>query len=195
MAAFALWLSIVPVDCLELVVDAASLSRRGFLRGRVNAAAAQRPPWARDEVDFTARCTRCNACIDHCPTHILVRADGGYPAVDFSRGECTFCGECLSRCEPRALFRTDDDAAPWPLRARIGDACLAAQGVECRICGEACPTGAIRFRPRLGGVALPALEIDACNGCGACFGPCPVRSIAIAPMDPRETSALTEVKQ
>ncbi|ATE62783.1 ferredoxin-type protein NapF [Thauera sinica] len=173
------------------------MSRRGFLRGRVNAAAAtaQRPPWARDEADFVAHCTRCAACIDHCPTQILVRADGGYPAVDFAGGECTFCGECVSRCEPRALYREQAEDPPWTLRVRIGQACLAAQGVECRVCGEACPAAAIRFRPRLGGVALPVLETDACNGCGACSGPCPVRAIELRSMDADAMNAPTEVKQ
>ena len=161
-------------------MEAASPSRRGFLRGRVRAVAAEtRPPWALDEHDFISACTRCDACIDACPTSILIRADGGYPAVDFSRGECTFCSECVTRCEPRALSRRSPDALPWVLKAKIGPACLAESGVECRICGENCPTGAIRFRPRLGGVALPQLDVDACSGCGACFAPCPVRAIVV----------------
>lgn len=182
------------LDHRKQSVQTASMSRRGFLRGRTHAVdAPRRPPWALAEAGFVARCTRCSACIDHCPTQILVRADGGYPAVDFSRGECTFCGECASRCEPGALRRTDD--APWTLRARIGEACLSAQGVECRVCGESCPAGAIRFRPRLGGVALPVLETEACTGCGACFGPCPVRAIALLSPDRAAAGAPTEVKQ
>ena len=65
------------------------------------------------------------------------------------------------------------------LRARIAETCLAEAGVECRICGENCPTGAIRFRPRLGGVAQPQLDVAACTGCGACFAPCPTRAIVV----------------
>lgn len=156
------------------------MSRRGFLSGRVTPrAAAQRPPWAVDEAAFVDRCTRCDGCIDVCPTKILVRAAGGYPAVDFSAGECTFCGECVSHCEPGALSRDSEGSSPWRLHARIAESCLAMRGVECRVCGENCPTGAIRFRPRRGGVALPELTLDACNGCGACFAPCPTRSIAL----------------
>lgn len=176
------------------LVESASPSRRGFLRGRVRAAApAPRPPWAREERDFISSCTRCDACIDACPTAILVRADGGFPAVDFSRGECTFCGDCVTHCAPRALLRPAEGDAPWSLKARIGQACLAAAGVECRVCGENCPVGAIRFRPRIGGVALPQLEAEACTGCGACFAPCPTRAIVV--QAPVECDVPTESEQ
>ncbi|ENO78397.1 ferredoxin-type protein NapF [Thauera sp. 63] len=175
-------------------MESASPSRRGFLRGRVRAAApAPRPPWAREERDFISSCTRCDACIDACPTAILVRADGGFPAVDFSRGECTFCGDCVTHCAPRALLRPAEGDAPWSFKASIGQACLAAAGVECRVCGETCPAGAIRFRPRIGGVALPQLEAEACTGCGACFAPCPTRAIVV--QAPVECDVPTESEQ
>ena len=184
------------VNQLEKFVNSASISRRSFLRGRVAPVApAQRPPWAQEEARFLELCTRCNACIEACQTHILVRAEGGYPAVDFAAGECTFCAECVSPCAPQALQREHADSAPWGLRAAIGDACLARQGVECRVCGESCPTSAIRFRPRLGGVALPALTLDACNGCGACFAPCPTRAITLQSAWSEATTVPTEVKQ
>ena len=154
--------------------------RRNFLRGRSRAEVpAPRPPWARDETAFIAACTRCDACIKACPTTVLVRADGGFPSVDFSRGECTFCAQCVASCEPHALARATELVPPWTLRARIAETCLAEAGVECRICGENCPTGAIRFRPRLGGVAQPQLDVAACTGCGACFAPCPTRAIVV----------------
>ncbi|MFT3760059.1 ferredoxin-type protein NapF [Thauera sp.] len=165
-------------------MQTASLSRRGFLRGGRRAVApAVRPPWARVEAAFLVACTRCDACIEACPTGILLRADGGFPGVDFSAGECTFCGECVARCEPQALVRSAEGMAPWELKAGIGQACLAESGVECRVCGENCPEGAIRFRPRLGGVALPQLDADSCTGCGACFAPCPTRAISVAASD------------
>lgn len=161
-------------------MQSAALTRRSFLRGRISKQSlAPRPPWSLAEADFVERCTRCDACIEVCPTGILVRADGGYPEVDFSRGECTFCGGCVSACAPAALVRLPDPAPAWSIRALVADSCLAMNGVECRVCGEACPTGAIRFRPRLGGVAQPALALESCNGCGACFAPCPVRAITV----------------
>lgn len=126
------------------------------------------------------RCTRCGACAQACPTGIVVPGDGGFPVVDFRRGECTFCARCVDRCEPRALVRSAEHATPWAVRASIGERCLATQGVECRVCGENCPQAAIRFRPRLGGVARPALDPEACNGCGACVAPCPAQAIRVA---------------
>lgn len=152
-----------------------SFSRRGFLSGRFRPGSQElRPPWAIVSGAFEERCNRCGGCIKTCA--LLVAGDGGFPSVDFSRGECTFCGECVQLCKRDALSRSDG-IPPWTITASIGDSCLAAQGVECRICGEACPTAAIRFRPQLGGVARPQLDSDRCTGCGACYAPCPVRAI------------------
>jgi ferredoxin-type protein NapF len=153
--------------------------RRGFLRGRIrNVTPAQRPPWALEEARFIERCSRCDACLPACPSAILVSGDGGFPMVDFSRGECSFCGDCVSACESGALLRSEA-AAPWQVKAQIGERCLANLGVECRVCGENCGLSAIRFRPRIGGVALPELDTVACSGCGACVAPCPVQAIAM----------------
>ena len=67
--------------------------------------------------------------------------------------------------------------APWSIRARIGSACLAVQGVLCRLCEEPCEETAIRFRPALGGYALPEIDGEACSGCGACVSACPAQAI------------------
>lgn len=158
-----------------------STSRRSFLRGRFRSDGdAVRPPWAIEGAAFEDACTRCGDCMKACPTAILVSGPGGFPTVDFSRGECTFCSECVVACKPRALLRAGVDAAPWQLKAAIGEACLARSGVECRICGEVCGESAIRFRPTAGGVAQPQFDAQRCTGCGACQAPCPVRAIALA---------------
>ena len=177
-------------------MDPVPLSRRQFLRGRMRPSlAVPRPPWALNEAEFIDRCTRCRACIEVCPTRILVPAQGGFPTVDFSAGECTFCGDCVTRCEPAALLRPAHDASPWSLRVQIGEGCIAAQGVECRVCGEACPVGAIRFRPRPGGVALPETDLQACNGCGACFAPCPVQAVKVMAINQQSATVPMERKE
>ena len=153
---------------------AIDLSRRSLLFGRKPAPvinAAFYPPWA--GTDFTDDCTRCGACVTACPTRIIVPGDGGFPEVDFTGGECTFCGACREACTPKALSATE----PWHIQARIGSACIAQKGTDCRVCGERCATGAIRFQLQIGKVAQPLLDGDLCNGCGDCIASCPGSAI------------------
>lgn len=158
------------------MVDA---SRRAFFRGRPGPKAQIRPPWALAESEFIDRCTRCDDCLKACPTGILISGDGGYPTVDFSRGECTFCSDCVIACRPKALDRRSDDQAAWQIKAIIGESCLPSRGVECRVCGDFCDPRAIAFPPRQGGSPLPLIDAERCTGCGACVAPCPVNAIKL----------------
>jgi ferredoxin-type protein NapF len=154
-----------------------SLSRREFLRGRFGGSPTRSsPPWAVEQ--FFAACTRCDACAESCPSGIIVRGSGGFPEVDFSRGECTLCGDCASACRDGALQR-GTDTMPWSIKAHIGPACLARNEVVCRSCGDSCAPHAIHFRPRSGGAYLPEIDAAVCNGCGACFSSCPANAIAM----------------
>lgn len=171
-----------------------SVSRRSFLRGRTSAPAPIRPPWSLPEAAFVSACTRCDACVTACPSRIIARGDGGYPVVDFSRGECTFCGDCGRACAPKALDRDAvAGAAPWALAPQVGASCLAAHDVVCRTCGDTCPTRAIRFPPLLGRAAQPFVDATHCTGCGACVSACPVAAVALAAVLPPALSvAITE---
>jgi ferredoxin-type protein NapF len=174
----------VGIACVTTVTAATTaISRKQFLRGDfAGRRAPRRPPWAIEEAHFIEACTRCTRCIAACPQSVLAPASGGFPAVDFARGECTFCGECARVCGTGALHLPPDTGAPavpWHLKAELTTRCLAAHGVICRTCGEVCETGAISFRPRAGGVPRPELRAERCTGCGACYAPCPVLGIEI----------------
>jgi ferredoxin-type protein NapF len=166
-----------------------SISRAQFLRGDFNGERRPiRPPWSLPEQPFSAACTRCGDCIRACETHVLQGARGGYPVVDFARGECSFCGACATACPTGAIVRTESNA-PWTLVARIGDGCLTRRAVVCRSCGESCEAGAIRFRLAPGAVACATLDPSLCNGCGACVAPCPVNAITVQSVTPSEEAA------
>lgn len=155
-----------------------NLSRRGFLRARVvQRHVPVRPPWALAESAFVAACTRCDACVAACPTHIVVRGDGGYPEVDFTRGECSLCRACVDACQPQVLSLGQEP--PWHIKPEIRSMCLAQQNVVCRSCGDACEARALRFVPRLGGASRPEIDVAACTGCGACVGACPVQAVTM----------------
>ena len=160
-----------------------NLSRRNFFRAKTSARRFLRPPWAMPEAGFLAACTRCDACIGACPTQVVVRGDGGFPEIDFLRGECTFCRACLDACTPAAL-QAPANTLPWHYVAVIEETCLAWDNVVCRTCGDLCEAGAIRFRPQLGQAARPEIDLTLCTGCGACVAPCPSRAVRVTAANP-----------
>ncbi|CAO3403475.1 ferredoxin-type protein NapF [Azospirillum palustre] len=160
--------------------EAVNRDRRSLLRGRPVAGPPPiHPPWSRPDY-FTALCTRCGACAGACPETILRAGDGGYPEVDFARGECSFCGACAEACTEPIFDRTMAPwGAPWALRPAIAPSCLAVQRVVCRSCQDACPEGAIRFQPAPGGAAHARIDDAACTGCGACVAACPSGAVTL----------------
>ena len=157
--------------------SASGLSRRSFLSGRhTDEPAPLRPPWS-DEERLAQACTACGDCIAACPQAILSPGRDGLPVLSFAARKCTLCGRCAEACAAPVFA---DRAAPAFLHAAaIGEACFAGRGIHCQTCGDACPQGAIRFRPRLGGPPLPEVAAAACNGCGACVGVCPASAVAM----------------
>lgn len=149
-----------------------------FLRGNFHhGSKIVRPPWSIPENQFIDLCSRCDHCISACPAKILERGRGGFPQINFSKGECEFCGDCVSACKEPVFVSDWENETPWNLKAFIEESCITHKGVVCRTCGEMCDERAINFRPKVGGVSAPELDPESCNGCGACVAPCPNNSI------------------
>ena len=64
----------------------------------------------------------------------------------------------------------------------LGDQCLAARGISCECCRDACDTGALRFVLQLGGAAKPQLNPDLCTRCGECAQVCPEQALSVLPL-------------
>lgn len=159
--------------------DSINQGRRNlFSRRKSN---VQRPPWVNPDIEFTDICTRCDKCIKACETQIIKRGDGGFPEIRFSEAECTFCQQCVTACE-EPIFDLQQ-AAPWQISASIKDNCLTNSGVWCQSCKDACDERAISFVMAVGQVPKPAIDTNACTGCGACVSPCPSDSITISKPD------------
>jgi len=155
-----------------------------------------RPPGARAEKEFLARCVRCAECIQVClgnalqPAFLQVGFDGMFSPVIAARSgycefNCTLCGQVCPTGAIRELTLSEKH------RLKIGHAwfdkniCLPyAKGVPCMVCEEHCPTPdkAIRFKEievinHVGvtvRVQQPYIVDELCIGCGICENKCPL---------------------
>ncbi|GAJ70326.1 LOW QUALITY PROTEIN: ferredoxin-type protein NapF [Vibrio sp. JCM 18904] len=140
---------------------------------------AVRLPWLTKPQQFTDDCTRCGKCIEACETKIITKSDGGFPSVDFSIDECTFCYQCANACpEPPFLARNRTTLASKSKYQRL------LSKTKCRMPklwgGYVRPDGnSVQIRTG-GKVAQPNLDLDECNGCGACVSVCPTSSINVS---------------
>lgn len=158
------------------------VTRRQFLRADIRGNRGDlRPPWSIEEWRFQEKCTRCGDCVRACPEMILVGAGDKYPIVNFALGECTFCGECVQSCATGALNNRRDLEEPWQAIAYVEPHCLAKNGTWCSVCIEKCEQEAISISSNIGRAPIPQINLDKCNGCGACVRPCPAGALVVRP--------------
>ncbi|MGL4209487.1 MAG: 4Fe-4S dicluster domain-containing protein [Candidatus Adiutrix sp.] len=158
-----------------------------------------RPPGARPESDFLARCIRCGQCLKVCPTNGLQATwleagpEGMFsPILVPRRGACEpHCHDCGKICPTGAIKKLSQEEKFW---AKIGTAivlphrCLAwAEGRQCLVCEEVCPYGAIEhLKVPNSQVHGPLLIPHKCFGCGYCekFCPANLAAIVVEPLNP-----------
>jgi MauM/NapG family ferredoxin protein len=155
-----------------------------------------RPPGARPENEFLARCIKCGECMKACPTNGLqpVLAEAGPEGLWTPRlvpriGYCEYyCSLCTQVCPTEAIRKLKIEDK---IKVKIGTSwvnknrCIPyALGRPCIVCEEHCPTSpkAIKFVPVQtqlpdGTVVTqkgPVIDQDLCIGCGICENKCPV---------------------
>ena len=162
---------------------------------------AIRPPGARIEADFNARCIKCGQCVDACPydTLQLATADAGVPIGTpyFIPREtpCYMCPDipCIAACPTGALDPALQDINDSRMGLAVIDIenCLSWQGLRCEICFRECPVQGqaitVEHQPRRlskHAMFVPVVHSDACTGCGICEKACPTQKAAIRVLQP-----------
>lgn len=146
------------------------------------------PPGSLSAQNMAQRCTGCQLCISECPNEVLRPSTDlmhlMQPVMSYERGHCRpECTRCSNVCPAGAIRPIDKEEKT---SIQIGHAvwikknCIPlTDGVSCGNCARHCPAGAIEMvlsdpndesSPR-----IPAINENACIGCGACEYVCPSR--------------------
>ncbi len=159
-----------------------------------------RPPGVIDEGAFLSTCIRCSQCMKTCPTTALQPAstEAGLaglwtplvvPRVGYCDYGCTACGQvCPSGAIPKLALEEKRLAVIG--KASIDrNRCLPwANGLECIVCEEMCPTPqksihleeveVIDANGEVTSVQRPSVLRELCIGCGICEHYCPLEGTA-----------------
>lgn len=144
-----------------------------------------RPPGARNERDFLARCIHCGRCAEVCP-YGSIRMAGGFgvmrntPHIRPRAIPCWLCMKCPPVCPSGALRPVQAmQEADMGMAVLLKSKCHNWVGeVLCRTCYDKCPLRGTAII--LEGGDIPAVA-DSCVGCGVCEHVCPVDAIIVRP--------------
>ena len=146
------------------------------------------PPGSLSFQHFAQHCTGCQLCVSECPNQVLRPSSDllhlMLPEMSYEKGHCRpECTRCSSVCPAGAIKPIDKDEKT---SIQIGHAvwikknCVPiTDGVECGNCARHCPAGAIEMvmldENDEESPMVPAINENACIGCGACEYVCPSR--------------------
>lgn len=149
------------------------------------------PPGSLSAKNMAQHCTGCQLCVSECPNDVLRPnidlMNLMQPTMSYERGYCRpECTRCSDVC-PAGAIKPIDQIEKSSIQ--IGHAvvsphhCISALGeAECGNCARHCPVGAIQMLPTDPdddlSPSIPAVNEEACIGCGACEHLCPVRPLS-----------------
>ncbi len=115
------------------------------------------------------KCNSCGTCAKFCPTRAITVEE--QETAEINKELCIGCGACAHVCDSQAI-NLERELGPVIERRKLlidQDAC-----VECLICEENCPTGAIKLDD--GEIVL---DKDKCISCEVCSTKCPVSALKL----------------
>jgi ferredoxin-type protein NapG len=157
-----------------------------------------RPPGAKSEEDFIARCITCGKCIEACP-YVAIKVaplttgmSAGTPLIDAREQSCRLCEDfpCVAVC-PTGALRDIEKRSNVRMGTAVVDEelCIAiTKSIRCEVCYRTCPlineAIDIEYRPREGDdkhvIFAPVVDAEKCVGCGLCVERCVVSDPAVA---------------
>lgn len=154
--------------------EAVDLTRRGLLAAA--AAGAVSVPFVRSQAHGRN------------PSPLLIRPPGALPEAEFL-ARCTRCGECMRVCIANGLQPTAFEAGLEGIWSPILVSRIGYCEYNCTLCGQVCPTGAIRRMPveekRKVKIGLAGVDRSHClpwkgeSDCIVCEEHCPTHRKAI----------------
>lgn len=144
-----------------------------------------RPPGARPETEFLARCLQCGQCAQVCIFDCIDMHTGfnpflsGTPRIDPRQAPCHLCMRCSGICPSDALEDVAKEKVRMGFAKLSRKRCHTWKGyILCRTCFERCPLKGRAIVLEMG--LYPAIT-DQCAGCGVCEHVCPEKAIVTVP--------------